>query len=101
VLEGAPADRLARSQPNLVQTRGAVWGRVQAMRLLGLPTPRYRNVPTFSAWWHHLDSAAKVRSLAGTVRRIRRDRLGRRRPVRPLAGRPDLPRSAPPTTPTS
>jgi coenzyme F420 hydrogenase subunit beta len=101
VLEPAPSDRLPRSQPNLVQTRGAVWGRVQAMRLLGLPTPRYRDVPTFSAWWHHLDRAAKVRSLAGTVRRIRRDRLDRRRPVRPLAGPPDLPRTVPPTTPTA
>jgi coenzyme F420 hydrogenase subunit beta len=94
VLEAAPADRLARSQPNLVQTRGAVWGRVQAMRLMGLPTPRYRNMPTFGAWWRHLDRRAKVRSLAGTARRIRRDGLRRRRPVRPLVGRPVVP--APP-----
>jgi coenzyme F420 hydrogenase subunit beta len=99
VLDPAPADRLPRSQPNLVQTRGAVWGRVQAMRLLGLPTPRFRNVPTFHAWWRHLDTAAKARSIGGTVRRIRRDRLGRRRRVRPLVGRPDLPTSPPPTPP--
>jgi coenzyme F420 hydrogenase subunit beta len=90
-LEPAPADRLPRSQPNLVQTRGAVWGRVQAMRVLGLPTPRYRNVPTFGAWWRHLDVKDKVRSIAGTARRIRRDDLRRPRPVRPLRGAPELP----------
>jgi len=90
-LEPAPTDRLPRSQPNLVQTRGAVWGRLQAMRLLGLPTPRYRGVPTFGAWWRHLDRSAKVRSFAGTARRIRRSGLRRRRPVTPLVGRPAVP----------
>ncbi len=94
VLEPAPLDRLPRSQPNLVQTRGAVWGRVQAMRMLGLPTPRYRGVPTFGAWWRHLGPAAKARSLLGTVRRIRRDDLRRPRPVRPVTGRPRLPEPA-------
>jgi coenzyme F420 hydrogenase subunit beta len=90
-LEPAPADRLARSQPNLVQTRGAVWGRIQAMRVLGLSVPRYEHVRTFPAWWRHLDTRAKARSVLGSARRIRRDRLRRPRTVIPLAGPPSVP----------
>lgn len=77
------ADVLPRSQPNLGTTRGAVWGRVTAMAVLGLPTPRFRRVPTFAAW-RALPLRDKVRSVAGTVRRIRSRRLFRRDPVRAL-----------------
>jgi hypothetical protein len=71
------------------------------MRLLGLPTPRYRKVPTFGAWWRHLGAADKARSLVGTVRRIRRDDLRRPRTVRPLQGRPELPTGPVSPNPTS
>jgi coenzyme F420 hydrogenase subunit beta len=91
VLERSPADRLARSQPNLVQTRGAVWGRVQAMRALGLPVPRYEHVPTFPAWWRELGARAKARSLVGAARRIRREGLREARAVTPSAGPPSVP----------
>jgi coenzyme F420 hydrogenase subunit beta len=94
-LEPALAEHLPRSQPNLVQTRGAVWGRLLAMRALGLPTPRFRNLPMFGAWWRHLDRGAKLRSVAGTARRIRRDRLGRPRPVQPLVEPPAVPVALP------
>jgi coenzyme F420 hydrogenase subunit beta len=90
-LEPAPFDRLPRSQPNLVRTRGAVWGRVQAMRAMGMPVPRYRAVPTFGAWLRQLGPKDKVRSLAGTARRIRRDGLTRPRAVQPLRSKPTIP----------
>jgi coenzyme F420 hydrogenase subunit beta len=86
LLEPSPHDRLAASQPNLVRTRGAVWGRTTAMRVLGMPAPRYRHVPTFGAWVRHLGPKDKVRSLVGTARRITRDGLRRPRPVRPSPG---------------
>ncbi len=93
-LDPAPVDRLPRSQPNLVRTRGAVWGRVLAMRVLGLPTPTYRRVPTFGAWWRDLDARAKARSVVGTARRIHRDGLRHPRPVVPLSDQPVVLRSS-------
>jgi coenzyme F420 hydrogenase subunit beta len=91
VLEPCPPDRLPRSQPNLVQTRGAVWGRLLAMRALGLPVPRYEGLPTFRAWWHDLGPREKAASVVGTARRIRAGGLRHPRPVHPLQGRPPLP----------
>lgn len=70
-IEGAPLplDRLPQSQPNLESTRGAVWGRVVAMRALGMPTPRFRGMPSFRVWWR-LPWSAKLSSTLGTARRI-------------------------------
>ncbi len=75
---------LALSQPNLLQTRGAVWGRVAAMRMLGLAAPRYRNLPSFGVWLHRLTTTEKLRSTLGTVRRILTRGLWRRTPVAEL-----------------
>ena len=41
---------LAASQPNLLKTCGAVWGRLLVLRLLGCLAPRYRNMPLFRHW---------------------------------------------------
>lgn len=65
-----PLERLRESQPNLEVTRGAVWGRRLAMRLMGMPAPRYRRLPSFRAFWR-LPLRAKLSSTLGTVRRIR------------------------------
>lgn len=92
-LEPVTAEVLPLSQPNLVTIRGAVWGRVTAMAALGLPTPKFHGVPTFSTW-RTLPPAEKVRSLLGTVRRIIARKLFRRDPVRPAP-------SWPPTGPAS
>lgn len=71
-----PLQRLPESQPNLESTRGAVWGRVLAMRALNMPTPRFRGLPSLRAWWR-LSARAKVRSTFGTGRRIAVRRLRR------------------------
>lgn len=68
--EELPLSRLPESQPNLESTRGAVWGRVLTMRLLGLPTPRFLNMPAFRLWWK-LPLRGKLTSTAGTWRRMR------------------------------
>ena len=75
-LEGhqLPLERLPQSQPGLETTRGAVWGRLLTMRLLGLPAPRYRGMPAFRLWWK-LSLRDKLTSTGGTWRRIRARRL--------------------------
>lgn len=64
-----PLERLPQSQPNLESTRGAVWGRVLSMRLMGMATPRFRGMPSLRLWWK-LPWRAKLRSTLGTARRI-------------------------------
>lgn len=71
-----PLERLEQSQPSLAATRGAVWGRVLTMALMGLRVPRYRNVPAFRLWLR-LPLRGKVTSVAGTYRRARRRGLHR------------------------
>lgn len=75
-LEGheLPLARLPESQPGLESTRGAVWGRLVTMRLLGLPTPRYVGMPAFRLWWK-LSLRDKITSTGGTWRRVRARKL--------------------------
>jgi coenzyme F420 hydrogenase subunit beta len=77
VLEPLAPRQLAASQPNLVQTRGAVWGRILTLRAAGQAAPRYRNLPAAGAWWRELSLKDKLRSTLGTLRRIVRRRLWR------------------------
>ena len=81
---------LAASQPNLLKTRGAVWGRLLAMRLLGCLAPRYRNMPLFGHW-RRLGSRDKLRSLLGTARRVRRRSLYKRVALTPIGEMPAPP----------
>lgn len=69
-----PMKRLGQSQPSLARTRGSVWGRVQALRLAGVPAPTYRRLPSFRLWLQ-LPLRTKVSSVAGTWRRIKVRRL--------------------------
>lgn len=57
------------SQPNLAKLRGSVGGRLAIMRLLGMPTPRFRGLPMARAWWR-LSAREKAQSTAGTARRL-------------------------------
>jgi coenzyme F420 hydrogenase subunit beta len=80
--ERVSPELLPRSQPNLLRTRGAVWGRVTTMRIMGLPAPRYKGLPMLRTWWR-LGIREKGSSTTGTVRRILRRRLFRPAPVTP------------------
>jgi coenzyme F420 hydrogenase subunit beta len=75
---------LADAQPNLLRGRGAVWGRLLACRLLGLPVPRYRGLPMFRFWIASLTLTERARSVLGTIRRARRRGLRRRVTLDPL-----------------
>lgn len=57
------------SQKGLLLKKGAVWGRVMSMRLLGLPVPQHLGYHLFH-FWLQLTFLDKIRSTAGTLRRI-------------------------------
>ena len=57
------------SQRNLLAKKGAVWGRLLAMRLMGLPVPRHEGMRLFPLWLR-LPMKEKLRSTVGTIRRI-------------------------------
>lgn len=80
-LERVDGDVIGRSQPNLITTRGSVWGRLATMRLLGMPIPRYRGMGMFTTWLRKLSWRQKAQSTYGTYRRVRE--RGLRRPAPP------------------
>lgn len=75
---------LPESQPNLLKTRGAVWGRLLTLRLMGAAVPRFKRMPMFHLWWRELSWREKARSIYGTARRIFRKNLRRRVQLRPF-----------------
>ena len=83
VARNVPGSSIEASQPGLAKGRGAVWGRTNASRLLGIPTPRYSCLPMFSAW-RRLPFMEKLRSTLGLVRRAGRKGLWSRHPVDPM-----------------
>ena len=72
-----PRDVIARAQPNLKNTHGAVWGRSLAMRTVGLRAPRTLGQPLFSLWME-LPLKQKIQSVLGTWKRILHERLWRK-----------------------
>jgi coenzyme F420 hydrogenase subunit beta len=74
-LEARSLATLAASQPNLEQTRGAVFGRCVAARAVGAAAPRYRGARLHRVWWRALSPLAKLQSLAGTLKRVLRKGL--------------------------
>jgi coenzyme F420 hydrogenase subunit beta len=74
-LEQRSLATLAASQPNLEQTRGAVFGRCLTARIAGANAPRYRGAGLHRVWWRALSPIAKFRSIAGTLKRLLRKGL--------------------------
>ncbi|MCP5066983.1 MAG: coenzyme F420 hydrogenase [bacterium] len=74
---------LPDSQRNLLRNRGAIWGRLWALRVSGIPVPRYRGMPMFRFWLSELNLRQKLASFVGTIRRIGRRQLTRRVVARP------------------
>lgn len=79
-LETEDSTLLPRSQPNLLSTRGRLWGQMVALRLAGAPAPRYEGFET-RRWWLRLPLKTKLQSTVGTLRRIGRKGLKRRSPA--------------------
>jgi coenzyme F420 hydrogenase subunit beta len=74
-ISSAEPQILPASQPNLLRTRGALWGRILACQIMGVPAPRYVNMPLFVHWWRVLTGMQKLRSIVGTLRRIAQRKL--------------------------
>ncbi|HBS30099.1 MAG TPA: coenzyme F420 hydrogenase [Phycisphaerales bacterium] len=90
---------LPESQPNLLRTRGAVWGRLLALRLVGAAVPRYSGLAMRPFWLSALSVKEKAQSILGTVRRAFRKGLRRRRAVVPFEA-PHHPAHHPPHRPS-
>jgi coenzyme F420 hydrogenase subunit beta len=69
VLERREPDVLVASQRGMLDKRGAIWGRMLAMKMFGIPTPRYEGFHLYENW-KRLPAREKARSFLGTVRRI-------------------------------
>ena len=69
---------LPDSQPNLLNTRGGLWGRLIALRLAGAPVPEYGGMPLFPFWLRELSLKEKAQSIYGTIKRVFRKRLKHR-----------------------
>jgi coenzyme F420 hydrogenase subunit beta len=69
IAKPASSAQLAKSQENLTRKRGAVWGRLLAFRLLGVPAPRFTGYSLFQNW-KALSWKEKQGSIVGTMRRM-------------------------------
>lgn len=78
VLIAEPRSRnvIEDAQPNLKKTHGAAWGRIAAMRVVGLQTPHLKGQRLWSLWLR-LSTKQKLLSVLGTWKRILRNRLWR------------------------
>ena len=68
-------DLLPKSQPNLLRTRGEVWGRMLGARMVGARTPTYRGLPRFRFWLSEVSLPRKARSVVGSMRRCLRQKI--------------------------
>lgn len=84
-LETEDATLLPRSQPNLLSTRGRLWGQLLALRLAGAPTPSFEGFQTFR-WWLRLRLAVKGQSIFGTLKRLKPKGIKRRLSAAELEG---------------
>ena len=73
-LESNDTSLLPRSQPNLLQTRAALWGRLWALRAAGAAVPNFVGFPMF-AFWRRLPLHDKLSSFTGTLKRVLRRKL--------------------------
>lgn len=76
-LEPAAPESVLAAQVNLLSRHKNVFGRMLAMRLTGMPVPRYRGFPMLRNWMG-LPFGEKVRSVGGTLRRIVTRKLWKR-----------------------
>jgi len=83
VLAQRRPDVLVASQSGMLDKRGAIWGRILAMKLFGIPVPRYEGFHLHENW-KRLPAREKARAFLGTVRRIVTRGYWRRAPMAPL-----------------
>jgi coenzyme F420 hydrogenase subunit beta len=77
-LKRVGADNVLRAQTSLLGRRRALFGRLVAFRLLGVPIPRYRGFSLFRSW-RRIGVLEQFKTVVGTLRRIiQRDWFKRR-----------------------
>ena len=69
VLQPAESNKLEAAQKNLLAKRSAIWGRLLAMKIFGIPAPKYVGFSLLKNWMR-LPLPEKLRSVLGTTRRI-------------------------------
>lgn len=68
-LESAELWKIPASQHGLLNKKGSVWGRRLAMRAMGMPVTRFNGLDLRHCWGL-LPAKEKLKSIAGTMRRI-------------------------------
>jgi len=68
-LDRVEPDTLPQSQKALLKRREHLWGRLLAMRIMLIPVPHFEGFYLFSNW-RDLSADEKIRSIAGTFKRI-------------------------------
>ncbi len=61
--------KVTKSQQGLLEKKRVIWGRLLAMKLFGIPTPKHLGMNLFTQW-RKLSSKTKCISILGTIRRI-------------------------------
>lgn len=74
------ASQVLRAQSNLLARRQEIFGRLLAMQLLGIPTPKFVGFSLFRSWIE-LPMRMKLRTVAGTIARLIQRGRWRRQPV--------------------
>ena len=77
------ADTVLAAQPHLLSKRRDLFGRLLALRLQLVPTPRFYGFSQFHSWIR-LPMLRKLRTIAGTFRRSLSRGWWKRRPISPL-----------------
>lgn len=78
-LSPVQASRVLVAQKHLLVRRRELFGRLAAMRLLFIPTPRFVGFSLFRSW-SHLSYTKQVKTLLGTLVRLIQRGLWRKRP---------------------
>lgn len=68
-MEQVEPDVLSCSQKALLKRRYHLWGRLLIMRIMRIPVPHFEGFSLFSNW-RGLSAGEKIRSIAGTFKRI-------------------------------
>jgi coenzyme F420 hydrogenase subunit beta len=68
------------AQPNLLQKRKELFGRLLGMKLFMIPVPQFSGFSLFRSW-AHLSFTTRLRTSLGTIRRVLARDLWHRRPV--------------------
>ena len=79
-LRPAGPGQVLKAQENLLARRRVIFGRLAAMKILGIPTPHFLGFSLFRGWRAE-PLKTKIRSVAGTLRRLIKRKLWRPTPL--------------------